>query len=69
MRHLFEALPAPMRGAHAPDSAILAPLVADAIRADDVVTIKGSKSMKLGVVVDTLKALGTPETSTQKIAS
>ncbi len=57
MAHLFQALPAALRGGHADDSAALAPLVAAAARAGDVITVKGSAGSRMGRVVDALKAL------------
>ncbi|MGB9153253.1 MAG: UDP-N-acetylmuramoyl-tripeptide--D-alanyl-D-alanine ligase, partial [Alphaproteobacteria bacterium] len=67
MRYLYDALPESLRGAHAIDGATLAPLVATAIHADDIVTVKGSNSMKLSLVIDALKSLdATPQ---HKIAS
>ncbi|MDR3424674.1 MAG: UDP-N-acetylmuramoylalanyl-D-glutamyl-2,6-diaminopimelate--D-alanyl-D-alanine ligase [Alphaproteobacteria bacterium] len=55
MRYLYDALPAERRGAFAPDSEALAPFVAAAARADDVVAVKGSKSMEMGQVIEALK--------------
>lgn len=57
MRHLFDRLPAAMRGRHTDDSASLAPLVADAVRAGDVVMVKGSAGSRMGAVVEALLAL------------
>jgi UDP-N-acetylmuramoyl-tripeptide--D-alanyl-D-alanine ligase len=57
MRHLFEALPQARRGAHAPDSAALAPLVAAALRPGDAVVVKGSLGSRMAVVVAAIKAL------------
>ncbi|MFM8991949.1 MAG: UDP-N-acetylmuramoyl-tripeptide--D-alanyl-D-alanine ligase [Alphaproteobacteria bacterium] len=57
MRGLHEALPARMRGAHAPDSASLAALVAAEIRAGYVVVVKGSLGSRMQRVVDALVAL------------
>lgn len=48
MRALHEALPAPPRAAHAPDSAALLPLVREAIRPGDVVLVKGSLGSRMG---------------------
>jgi len=54
MRHLFERLPHDKRGAHAADAAALvAPLTA-ALKAGDVVTIKGSLGSRMGLVVKAL---------------
>lgn len=57
MKHLHDALSAEMRGAHAADSKALAPLVLGAVRAGDVVAVKGSHSSRMDVVVDALHAL------------
>lgn len=51
-RHAYDALPAAIRGAHAVDSAALAPLVAAALRAGDAVLVKGSLGSKMKIVVD-----------------
>jgi UDP-N-acetylmuramoyl-tripeptide--D-alanyl-D-alanine ligase len=59
MAHLFDSLPAEVRGGHAVDSATLAPLVANAVRAGDVVSVKGSAGSRMGVIVDALRDLET----------
>ena len=59
MENLHKALPLEMRGGHAKDSTALAPLVAAAVRAGDVVAIKGSHSSHMERVVAALLALGT----------
>ena len=51
MRNLYDALPAGRRGAYAATSAGLEALVLDALRAGDVVTIKGSLGSKMGPLV------------------
>jgi UDP-N-acetylmuramoyl-tripeptide--D-alanyl-D-alanine ligase len=56
MRHLFEALPAAKRGAHAPDSAALAPLVAAALAPGDAVLVKGSLGSRMAAVVAAIRA-------------
>ena len=55
--HLREALPAAQRGDHAADSAALAPLVAAAVHAGDVVAVKGSAGSRMRLVVDAVLAL------------
>ena len=58
MRHLFEAVPASLRGAHAADSAELASIVAAAVQPGDVVLIKGSNGSRMNRVVQALLASG-----------
>jgi len=59
MKVLFDAVPAPIRGAHAPDSAALAAILVADLRAGDAVLVKGSLGSKMRVVVDALeKAAG-----------
>jgi len=57
MRHLFDAVPGSKRGAHAADSAALAPLVADAVRPGDAVLVKGSLGSRMRLVVQRLEGL------------
>ena len=57
MKHLHTALPHGMRGGHAPDSKSLVPQVLDAVRAGDVVAVKGSHSSHMNLVVDALRGL------------
>ena len=57
MRHLFDAVPGAKRGAHAPDSAALAPLVANAVRPGDAVLVKGSLGSRMRLVVQRLEGL------------
>ena len=57
MAHLFEAVPAAMRGGHAADSEVLAPMVAAAVRAGDVVLVKGSAGSRMGRIVSALRGL------------
>ena len=54
MRHLYEAVPPPQRGAHTPDSASLAHLVRDALAPGDAVLVKGSLGSRMRLVVDAL---------------
>ncbi|MFC0409192.1 UDP-N-acetylmuramoyl-tripeptide--D-alanyl-D-alanine ligase [Roseomonas elaeocarpi] len=55
MRGMFEALPPARRGAWAPDSAALAPVLAGALRPGDAVMIKGSLGMRMAVLVAALR--------------
>ncbi|MEX2296320.1 MAG: UDP-N-acetylmuramoylalanyl-D-glutamyl-2,6-diaminopimelate--D-alanyl-D-alanine ligase [Dongiaceae bacterium] len=59
MAHLFEALPVARRGAHAADSAALAPVVRRAVRTGDTVLVKGSLGSRMAPVVEALRALDT----------
>nr|WP_245559687.1 UDP-N-acetylmuramoylalanyl-D-glutamyl-2,6-diaminopimelate--D-alanyl-D-alanine ligase [Amorphus coralli] len=54
MRVLFDALPTALRGAYAGTAADLAPFVADAVSAGDVVLVKGSKASRMTEVVSAL---------------
>jgi UDP-N-acetylmuramoyl-tripeptide--D-alanyl-D-alanine ligase len=54
---LFDALPPERRGTHAPDTAALAPIVAAAVRAGDVILVKGSLGSRMSLIVDALVAL------------
>lgn len=69
MAHLFEALPPALRGMHTKTSAELAPLVAEATHAGDVVTVKGSNGMKMWAVVEALKDLDEDGGKASKLAS
>ncbi|MBM3517420.1 MAG: UDP-N-acetylmuramoylalanyl-D-glutamyl-2,6-diaminopimelate--D-alanyl-D-alanine ligase [Alphaproteobacteria bacterium] len=55
MVRLFEALPTRLRGHHAAESKALVPLVIDAVRAGDVVMVKGSLGSRMGMIVEALK--------------
>lgn len=57
MERLSEALPEDHRGAHAPDSQALAPLVTAALEAGDAVLVKGSAGSRMGLVVEAIRAL------------
>ncbi len=58
MAALWQALPQPRRGAYAETSAQLAPQLVAALRAGDVVLVKGSFGSRMAVVIEALKALG-----------
>jgi UDP-N-acetylmuramoyl-tripeptide--D-alanyl-D-alanine ligase len=51
---LHQAVPLALRGAHAADSAALAPLVAASVRAGDAVLVKGSLGSRMRLVVRAL---------------
>ncbi|MGH6946577.1 MAG: glutamate ligase domain-containing protein, partial [Kiloniellales bacterium] len=57
MAALARALPARVLAAHAPDSAALAPQVADAVGPGDAVLVKGSLGSRMALVIEALKAL------------
>ena len=56
MEALWRLLPPAQRGVHRPDSAALAGDVAAALRAGDVVAVKGSLGSKMKIVVDAIVA-------------
>jgi len=58
MQHLFDSLPPSNQGAHAPDSASLAPLVKSALRAGDTVLVKGSFGSRMRDVIQALESPG-----------
>jgi UDP-N-acetylmuramoyl-tripeptide--D-alanyl-D-alanine ligase len=55
MRMLWEALPSGARGGYAETAAALEPVVLDAVRAGDVVMVKGSLGSKMGSIVKALE--------------
>jgi len=55
---LFDRVPPALRGAHAANSAELAPIVAGAIRAGDAVLVKGSLGSRMRLVVAALEGTG-----------
>ena len=57
MRALYDALPNDVRGGYAADAATLAPLATAAVRAGDVVLVKGSAGSRMAGVVAALAAL------------
>jgi UDP-N-acetylmuramoyl-tripeptide--D-alanyl-D-alanine ligase len=58
MEHLHNALPATRRGLHADTAEALAHDVPRALKAGDVVLVKGSKGSRVSRVVDALRKLG-----------
>ena len=56
MENLWKALPAHMRGAYAATSADLEPLLMRALKADDIVMVKGSRGSRMAPLVENLKA-------------
>ncbi|MDR1267307.1 MAG: UDP-N-acetylmuramoyl-tripeptide--D-alanyl-D-alanine ligase [Holosporales bacterium] len=54
MKELYDLLPEARRGAWAETARALCPLLEPALKADDIVLVKGSHSMNLGDVVDFL---------------
>ena len=56
MRHLFEALPVATRGVWAANSADLVDAVLAVLRPGDAVMVKGSNSIRMGRVVEAVKA-------------
>ena len=64
MRNLFDAVPEAIRGAHAANSAALAPIVAAAIRRGDVILVKGSLGSGMKRVIEAIEAADRPSTVT-----
>jgi UDP-N-acetylmuramoyl-tripeptide--D-alanyl-D-alanine ligase len=60
MQLLYDAVPAPLRGAHAPDSAALANIVAPLIRPGDALLVKGSLGSRMKLIVSALDRLAEP---------
>jgi UDP-N-acetylmuramoyl-tripeptide--D-alanyl-D-alanine ligase len=58
MKSLWDALPSTRRGGYAETAAHLAPQLAEAIQAGDVVMVKGSNGSKAGQIAQALVALG-----------
>jgi UDP-N-acetylmuramoyl-tripeptide--D-alanyl-D-alanine ligase len=61
MKSLWDALPSTRRGGYAETAAELAPLVATAAEAGDVVMVKGSNGSKAGAIAAALAALDSAE--------
>jgi UDP-N-acetylmuramoyl-tripeptide--D-alanyl-D-alanine ligase len=60
MKSLWDALPPTRRGGYAETAAALAPQLADAVQAGDVVMVKGSNGSRAGQIAQALAALGAP---------
>ncbi len=56
MKHLFDTLPGPVQGAWQPTAAALEPIVVAAVRAGDMVIVKGSNASRMHAIVATLKS-------------
>jgi UDP-N-acetylmuramoyl-tripeptide--D-alanyl-D-alanine ligase len=56
MQGLHDAIPPSRRGAHAADSASLAPLLLDALRLGDAVLVKGSLGSRMKMIVAAIEA-------------
>jgi len=61
MKSLWDALPPTRRGGYAETAAALAPQLAQAVEAGDVVMVKGSNGSKAGLVAQALLAVGSGE--------
>lgn len=57
MKCLHEALPADIAAGYAPDSALLAPLVAQEVQTGDILAVKGSFGSHMSIIVEALKSL------------
>jgi UDP-N-acetylmuramoyl-tripeptide--D-alanyl-D-alanine ligase len=57
MRHLYDALPASVRGQHFPDAEALAPFLSALVAPGDAILVKGSLGSRMKQVVDALDAL------------
>ena len=55
MKSLYDALPASMRGAWCDSASDLEPIVAQAVRAGDILVVKGSNGSKMSAIVGGLK--------------
>ena len=56
MRNLYDAVPETLRGAHAPNAAALAPIVAAAVERGDVILVKGSLGSGMKSVIEAIEA-------------
>jgi UDP-N-acetylmuramoyl-tripeptide--D-alanyl-D-alanine ligase len=57
MEKMYHALPESMRGAYKTTSRELAPVVVEALRASDLVLVKGSRGSRMDVVVDAIERM------------
>lgn len=55
MEKMYQALPEAMRGAYKANSRELAPVVVEALRANDLVLVKGSRGSRMDIVVDAIE--------------
>ena len=55
MEKLYQSLPEAMRGAYKATSRELAPVVVEALRANDLVLVKGSRGSRMDSVVDAIE--------------
>lgn len=55
MKFLYDALPASMQGAWRESASLLEPVVASAVRAGDIIVVKGSNGSKMSTIVSALK--------------
>jgi len=56
MSHLAKALPKSISGGHASNAEALVPLVIDAVKPGDIMTIKGSAGSRMSLIIDALGA-------------
>ncbi len=55
MERMYQALPEAMRGAYKATSRELAPVVVEALRANDLVLVKGSRGSRMDIVVEAIE--------------
>jgi UDP-N-acetylmuramoyl-tripeptide--D-alanyl-D-alanine ligase len=67
MRYLYEALPNSIRGGYVRSSETFAALISEQIAADDIISVKGSKTMDMRSVIEALKNIDMQ--TQQKMAS